>query len=120
MAGTRGTESYRRMTVLWHSSVDARFDPLSVVRSMAGSLGLTIRESTSTRTGRVTLRVDTPESKATKGKGPFVDKATRKAAAKLLRQALKDPAQADRIKALIQRQAAGEDVSSELTEAIER
>ncbi len=118
MAATRGTESYKRMTVLWHQSIDARFDPLTVVRALADSLGLLIRESTSARTGRVTLRVDTHESKATKGKGVLVDKATRRAALKLFRQALKDPAKADRIRTLIQRQESGEDVSSELAEAI--
>ena len=120
MAETRGTDAYHRMTVLWHRSVDARFDPLPVVRSLAESLGLLIRESTSGRTGRVTLRIDTRESKATKGKGPLVDKATRQAATKLLRKALRDPAQADRIRALIQRQEAGEDISTELADAIVR
>jgi hypothetical protein len=115
----RGTDDYRRMTVLWHHSIDDRFDPLTVVRVLAESLGLLIRESTSARTGRVTLRIDTRESKATKGKGPLVDKATRRAAAKLLRRALSNPAQADRIRALIQRQAAGEDVAGELAEAID-
>ena len=108
------------MTVLWHHSIDDRFDPLTVVRALAESLSLLIRESTSSRTGRVTLRIDTRESKATKGKSPLVDKATRRAAAKLLRRALSNPAQADRIRALIQRQAAGEDVAGELAEAIDR
>lgn len=118
--GSRDTDAYRRITVLWHHSVDPRFDPLVVVRTLANSLGLLIRESTSGRTGRVTLRVDTAESKATKGKGALVDKATRRAAAKLLRQALSNPAQANRIRALIERQAAGEDVGGELAEAIDR
>ncbi len=118
--GARGTDAYRRMTVLWHYSLDPRFDPLVVVRSLADSMGLVIRESTSGRTGRVTLRIDTKESKATKGRGAFVDKATRRAAAKLLRRALSDPAQADRIRALIERQAAGEDIAGQLTEAIDR
>ena len=118
--GTRDTDAYKRMTVLWHHSVDARFDPIVVVRTLADSLGLLIRESTSSRTGRVTFRIDTRESKATKGKGPLLDKATRRAAAKLFRQALSDPAQAERIKALIQRQAAGEDVAGELAKAIDR
>ena len=116
----RGTEAYKRMTVLWHHSVDARFEPVVVVKALAESLGLVIRESTSGRTGRITLRIDTRESKATKGKGSLLDKATRRAAAKLFRQALSDPAQAERIKALIQRQAAGEDVAGDLAKAIDR
>jgi hypothetical protein len=119
-AGARNTDSYRRMTVLWHESIDDRFDPVGVIKSMAASTGFLIRESTSASTGRVTLRVDTRESKATKGKGVLVDKATRRAAAKLLRKALRDPAQANRIRSLIQRQEAGEDVSSELAEALVR
>ena len=120
LKGPRGTDAYKRMTVLWHHSLDSRFDPLAVVKSLAESMGLVIRQSTSGRTGRVTLRIDTKESKATKGKGPLVDKATRRAAAKLLRQALSDPAQADRIRALIERQAAGEDIAGALAEAIDR
>ena len=118
--GSSGTDAYRRMTVLWYHSIDARFDPVSVVKALADSMGLLIRESTSGRTGRITLRIDTRESKATKGKVPLVDKATRREAAKLLRRALRDPAQAERIMALIQRQAAGENIAGELAETIER
>jgi hypothetical protein len=45
------------MTVLWHNSLDAQFDPITVVKPLAESLHLVIRESTSDRTGRVTRTV---------------------------------------------------------------
>ena len=113
-------ETYLRMTVLWHESTARAFDPVAAVVSLASSQGLLVKQTLSPRTGRTTLRVDTPESKGKKKGGPVVDKTTRREASKLLRRALRDPALAERIKDLILRQAAGEDVSAELTETIGR
>jgi len=72
-------------------------------------------------TGRVAVRIDSPESALSSRAGsPLLDKASRASAAKLLRRAMRDPEAAAILKAILEKGETGREATVQLASAMDK
>ena len=110
-------QGYNTVLVVWHHSIPQTFDPIAALKELANSHGLIISDKVSRASRR--LRVDSVESAKLREKPTPVDRTFRQEAAKLLRQTLKDPRGAERVKGFVERARRGEDVSETFPDAMD-
>ena len=108
---------YNTVLVVWHHSIPQAFDPIAALKELANSHGLIVSDKVSRASRR--LRVDSVESAKLRDKPTPVDRSLRQEAAKLLRQTLKDPRGAERIKGFVERARRGEDISQSFPDAMD-
>lgn len=121
-AGRQKRQSdYIKTTVSWHSSLKPTFDPVKALRNEAETQGLVVTEVVSHHTGRLAIRIDSPESRLSSRAGsPLLDKASRANAAKLLRRAMRDPEAAAIIKSLLEKGETDREATVQLSAAMEK
>jgi hypothetical protein len=110
---------YHQITVRVFKGIED-FDVPAALTALAEASSLQAKLRTS-KGGRVSFQVDTAESAKVSGRGrprKLVDKETEKKAVALLRAAMKDPARAPQITALLAKSENGEDVSQQLGQLI--